>query len=118
MVPGPLLSPPHGCAVQQHPICHCHCLSLNLSLNLNYSSQQANKRDRPLDRSFALHDALGCEHGPLVVSAGDTQAKYTWPQPARLGGLVGDLFSLDAVPLRVVKLESQRAVDIYRLSRD
>jgi hypothetical protein len=40
-----------------------HCLSLN------YASQQASKRDRPLDRSFALRGALGCEHGPLVIRA-------------------------------------------------
>jgi hypothetical protein len=40
-----------------------HCL------NLNYASQQASKRDRPLDRSFALRGALGCEHGPLVLRA-------------------------------------------------
>jgi len=40
-----------------------HCL------RLNYRSQQANKRDRALDRSWDLRRALGCDKGPLFLPA-------------------------------------------------
>jgi len=40
-----------------------HCL------RLNYRSQQANKRDRPCDRSWDLRRALGCNEGFLCLPA-------------------------------------------------
>ncbi|WP_254797457.1 hypothetical protein [Geopseudomonas aromaticivorans] len=40
-----------------------HCL------RLNYRSQQANKRDRPCDRSWDLRRALGCDEGFLSLPA-------------------------------------------------
>ncbi len=40
-----------------------HCL------RLNYASQQANKRDRALNRSWDLRRALGCDKGPLFLPA-------------------------------------------------
>ncbi|SFB31738.1 hypothetical protein [Azotobacter beijerinckii] len=40
-----------------------HCL------RLNYASQQANKRDRALDRSWDLRRALGCQEGFLIRPA-------------------------------------------------
>ncbi|MDC7827331.1 hypothetical protein PQS90_19420 [Pseudomonas sp. BLCC-B13] len=36
---------------------------------LNYSSQQASKRDRASDRSWALRQALGCDEGFLCLPA-------------------------------------------------
>ncbi|WP_288076954.1 hypothetical protein [Pseudomonas sp.] len=38
-------------------------------LRLNYRSQQASKRDRPIDRSFDLRRALGCDEGFLIRPA-------------------------------------------------
>lgn len=40
-----------------------HCM------RLNYPSQQANKRDRPLDRAWTLRSALGCDAGPFDYPA-------------------------------------------------